>query len=160
MTQQKFEFEGARDLATNLEGAATLIKGELNKALRKIGKMMVPALKQNTPRAAGKLANSTRFQITGSPADQKLEIRQGARTPAGDFYGSFVRLGTKPHEIRPVNAKALAFTIGNKLVFAKVVKHPGTKANPYHVDTLKEKQSEIQAVVTDAGINVAAKITR
>ena len=160
MTQQQFEFEGARELATNFEGASTLVKGALNKALREIGSMMVPALKKNTPRRTGKLANSTRFQLMGSPSDQRMEIRQGARTPAGDFYGSYVRLGTKPHEIRPVKAKALAFMIGNRLVFAKKVNHPGTKPNPYHVDTMNEKQGEIQTIATNAGIDVAAKLTR
>lgn len=63
----------------------------------------------------------------------------------------FVVLGTKPHEIRPVHAKALRFfpsatgliehTGGGPLrmlqatalqpVFAKRVMHPGTKPNPF-----------------------------
>jgi len=160
MTQQKFEFEGARELARNLDQSETIIKGALNKALRKIGKHLVPALKNNTPRRVGTLANSTRFQIIGSPADQKLEIRQSAKTPGGDFYGAFVRQGTRPHEIRPVKAKALAFQIGNRTIFAKRVYHPGTKPNPYHIDTMNEEHGEIQRIVTEAGIDVAAQLTR
>jgi hypothetical protein len=34
---------------------------------------------------------------------------------------------TKPHVIAAVNKKALAFTVGRTLVFAKKVNHPGTK---------------------------------
>ena len=46
-------------------------------------------------------------------------------------YRWWVNDGTKPHEIRPVNAQALHFKVGGDEVFCKVVHHPGTKANPY-----------------------------
>lgn len=49
-------------------------------------------------------------------------------------YAPFVSLGTRPHEIRPRGAKALAFVPGGGLggiVFARRVQHPGTKPNPY-----------------------------
>ena len=46
--------------------------------------------------------------------------------------------GTKPHIIRPKNAKALAFKIGGRVVFAKVVHHPGTKAQPFLDRALRE----------------------
>ena len=50
---------------------------------------------------------------------------------AGTTYASDVEFGTKPHEIRPVKAKALHFTAGDGEVFAKMVWHPGTNAQPY-----------------------------
>jgi len=46
-------------------------------------------------------------------------------------YRWMVQTGTKAHEIRPVNAKALHFTIAGDEIFCKVVHHPGTAANPY-----------------------------
>lgn len=47
-------------------------------------------------------------------------------------YGPDVEFGTGPHLIRPVNAKALAFkNKAGKMVFTKLVKHPGTKAQPF-----------------------------
>lgn len=82
----------------------------------------------------------------------------------------FVVLGTKPHEIRPVHAKALRFfpsatgliehAGGGPLrmlqaaalqpVFAKKVMHPGTKPNPFFKrakhkvkDTLKQLAKDI-----------------
>lgn len=39
--------------------------------------------------------------------------------------------GTRPHIIRPRQAKALKFKIGGRTVYAKVVHHPGTRANPF-----------------------------
>lgn len=50
---------------------------------------------------------------------------------ADAHYASFVHEGTAPHTIRPVNAKALRFTVGKKVVFAASVNHPGTKARPF-----------------------------
>lgn len=47
-------------------------------------------------------------------------------------YSPDVEFGTAPHFIRPVNAKALAFKYkAGKMVFTKLVKHPGTKAQPF-----------------------------
>ncbi|PWI06533.1 hypothetical protein DIZ27_32860 [Streptomyces sp. NWU339] len=43
----------------------------------------------------------------------------------------FVLDGTRPHIIRPRRAKALRFETGGRVVFAKRVRHPGTRANPF-----------------------------
>lgn len=43
----------------------------------------------------------------------------------------FVINGTRPHEIRPVRAKVLRFNVGGATVYARVVRHPGTKANDF-----------------------------
>lgn len=67
-------------------------------------------------------------------------------------YAGFVELGTKPHTIRPRTKRALAWAASGSgrrlsgrptasarrggsggLRFAKVVKHPGTKAQPFLV---------------------------
>jgi hypothetical protein len=41
----------------------------------------------------------------------------------------FVLDGTRPHIIRPRNARALRFDVGGRTVHAKIVHHPGTRAN-------------------------------
>lgn len=46
-------------------------------------------------------------------------------------YAGYVEFGTKPHEIRPRNAKALRFQIGGQTVYARVVHHPGTRPAHY-----------------------------
>lgn len=45
--------------------------------------------------------------------------------------------GTKPHIIKPKNAKALVFQSRGKIVYTKIVRHPGTKPNKYLTDSLK-----------------------
>jgi hypothetical protein len=67
-----------------------------------------------------------------------------AQTIATASYALYVHEGTKAHDIRPKNRKALRFPAdggsstlggrvrsGGKVRFAKRVRHPGTKANPF-----------------------------
>jgi len=62
-------------------------------------------------------------------------------------YAVYVIKGTAPHEIRPVNASCLAFkAAGGDMVFSRLVRHPGTKPNPFlqrAVDKAREKVEEI-----------------
>jgi hypothetical protein len=46
-------------------------------------------------------------------------------------YATMVNDGTRPHIIRPKQAKALRFKAGGKTVFARIVHHPGTRARPF-----------------------------
>ncbi|MFC8583455.1 HK97 gp10 family phage protein [Streptomyces sp. NPDC057217] len=46
-------------------------------------------------------------------------------------YAPMVNDGTRPHKIRPRTKKALRFKVGGKVVFARVVSHPGTRARPF-----------------------------
>lgn len=64
-------------------------------------------------------------------------------------YARHVNDGTGPHIIRPRNAKALRFVVGGQVVYAKVVHHPGTRANPFLDRALRE-------VVTGHGWRVVA----
>ncbi len=50
----------------------------------------------------------------------------------------YVISGTRPHIIRPVRAQALRFTVGGRVVFAKIVHHPGTRANNFLLQALRE----------------------
>lgn len=46
-------------------------------------------------------------------------------------HAEFVLLGARPHKIVPNKRKALRWAKGGKFFFAKVVNHPGNKADPY-----------------------------
>ncbi|MCW4044811.1 MAG: hypothetical protein NWE94_04765 [Candidatus Bathyarchaeota archaeon] len=76
----------------------------------------------NAPRKTGYLA-STIVKQTG---DGEAQIE--ALAP----YTTYVVNGTRPHIIRPVNASVLAFqSASGKMVFTRLVHHPGTKPNPW-----------------------------
>lgn len=51
----------------------------------------------------------------------------------------YVLKDTRPHSIRPIPPKrALRFTVGGRITFAKHVNHPGTKAQPFLQDALHQ----------------------
>lgn len=158
MIELRFETKGFKPLAANMRGARTVVLGATNRLLRDIGDFMVPLLKQHTPVRTGRLRNSTRYQVLGRAEDMQLQIRQGAKTPAGDFYGHLVRGGTRPHIIRPRNARALVFQMGDRTVFARQVRHPGTKPNPYHLRALNRGKGRIQQLVKDTGVKIVAQL--
>ena len=148
---------GARPFAQNLRSSPTLVQANTNRALRAIGRVYIPVLKGETPVRTGKLRRVSVFSA-GTPQDQRLEIRQSARNEQGQFYGQFVRSGTRAHIIRPVRDKVLRFVVGGKVIFAKQVNHPGTKPNPYHLRALRRVQGQIQAIVRQAGVNITAQL--
>lgn len=60
-------------------------------------------------------------------------------------YGVFVHNGTKPHIIKPTqrgvskNRKFLRWVAGSEFVFAKKVKHPGYKGDPFFELAIKQE---------------------
>lgn len=159
-TRFTIEVEGLDRVRQNFDRADLIIRGAINRTMRRIGKLMVPVLKGVTPVVTGKLKNSTRFQILGAPDTQVLQIRQGARSVEGAFYGEFVRKGTAPHVIVPRRGKALRFMIGGQVVFARRVNHPGTAANPYNVRALSSARSRINSIIAEEQEAAAAEFTR
>jgi len=159
----EFNFEELEDLTDRVQSADTVARISLNDGMRALGRLFVPAkgtgpLANATPKVTGKLARSTFFQIIGGPKEQILKILQPARTPDGEFYGEFVRDGTRPHDIRPKNAKALRFMIGSNVIFAMVVKHPGNRPNPYHKRTLAALRPRVGQIVKRMATNITAHI--
>jgi len=61
-------------------------------------------------------------------------------------YAMFVEYGTRPHEIRPVNARALRFEMGGGTVFATLVRHPGTRPQPFIRETAEAVKSQVEPV--------------
>lgn len=58
-------------------------------------------------------------------------------------YGKYVEFGTPPHIIKPSKKKALKFKTGGDTVFAKKVRHPGTRPNPFVRNTIMTKLPKI-----------------
>ncbi len=62
-------------------------------------------------------------------------------------YAIFVERGTLPHLIRPVNASVLAFEVaGGGMVFTRLVRHPGTKPNPFMQRAADATEGEVKNV--------------
>ena len=57
--------------------------------------------------------------------------REVGHDPSRAPHAVFVQLGTRPHEIRPKNKKALRWASGGKFFFAGKVNHPGYRGDAY-----------------------------
>lgn len=114
--------------------------------MRKLGLLAVAEQKKLAPRRTGNLARSIGLaSVTATVAE----------TVATANYAAFVELGTKPHTIVPKNAKALRFAVGGnatlsgrprtggQVIFAKRVRHPGSKAKPFMVPGAKNAAEKV-----------------
>jgi HK97 gp10 family phage protein len=65
-------------------------------------------------------------------------------------YAGYVHYGTRPHIILPKRPSGvLRFTVGGKVRFAKVVRHPGTRANPFFMRALAASQDSIRTILQE-----------
>lgn len=64
-------------------------------------------------------------------------------------YAVFVVKGTAPHEIRPMNASVLAFETGGGMVFTRLVRHPGTRPNPFMQRATDATRDKVEETFTE-----------
>ena len=100
----------------------------------KLADYAVKAMKEKAPKRTGKLRKSIRKVQRG------FEAYVFPTVP----YALYVEYGTRPHLIRPVRAQALRFeTRTGKIVFTRLVRHPGTKPRPFIRETAEEVRRRI-----------------
>ena len=63
------------------------------------------------------------------------------------YYAPFVELGTRPHMIYPRRAQALRFEVRGKTVFAKYVRHPGTRPRYVMRRSVEEVLKEFRRIL-------------
>ena len=89
-------------------------------------RQIVARAKVLAPVDTGRLRASIRVERQST-----FGLRQRWTVGSDVEYAPMVNDGTRPHIIRPRRAKALKFTVGGRTVYARVVHHPGTRANPF-----------------------------
>lgn len=110
-----------------------VIKGESRKALRLRAPQVLNRAKILAPVDTGRLRASGKISYSGL-----FSFRPKATIVFDVDYAQMVNDGTRPHVIRPKNASVLRFVVGGRVVYAKVVHHPGTRANPFLDRALRE----------------------
>jgi hypothetical protein len=109
------------------------IRGASRNELNEAAQDVVNRAKILCPVDTGRLRASIRIE-----SRRTLALRSIFTVGSDVYYAPFVNDGTRPHEIRPRRAQALRFVIGGRVVFAKVVHHPGTRPNPFLDRALRE----------------------
>jgi len=111
------------------DGASEQIEADIKRLILRTTYRVAAMARKNAPSSFGKLRQS----ITPKAKNMTGEVAVNV-----DYAGA-VEFGSKPHEIRPKRKRALAFKPGagfrfwdeSGRVVVKVVKHPGTEAQPF-----------------------------
>jgi hypothetical protein len=94
--------------------------------LREAARQVVNRARVLAPVRTGRLRSSIRAE------PPRFFSLRGSVTVGSDLeYAAFVNDGTRPHVIRPRRASVLRFNVGGRVVFARVVNHPGTKGTHF-----------------------------
>ncbi|MDE1673865.1 HK97 gp10 family phage protein [Nocardia gipuzkoensis] len=98
-----------------------------------LGRRIVFNAKRRVNVRSGELRDSIGHNVTADSSQARLRVFATAR------HARWVHDGTRAHEIRPLNAKALRFEVGGRVVFARRVWHPGYAGNPFLRDAATEE---------------------
>jgi HK97 gp10 family phage protein len=124
LEQLKSAFQKAPNIAVTQYGKAierTAFRIEAD------AKRKAPVNKQGR---GGNLRQSISSRMTG---------KASAEIVSKASYSAYVDQGTKPHIIRVRNARVLANRRTGR-IFGRVVRHPGTRKQPYFTDALTENE--------------------
>jgi hypothetical protein len=95
-------------------------------------KLLAILAKQQVGVKTGALRRSIGFKVVSSVGGVVGTVT------AADKKAIMHHNGTRPHTIFPVNGQTLRFPVRGKIVYAKVVHHPGTKPNKFLTDNLRK----------------------
>jgi hypothetical protein len=101
--------------------------GPVGKHMLRLGNETQRYARDLVGKKTGGLSRSISVRLGSN--SQGLTVRIGSDKPHALLHHE----GTIPHIILPKNASVLAFRVGGNMVFARKVRHPGTRANPYLV---------------------------
>lgn len=112
----------------NLAGQAELLhspSGPVGRHMIKLGNRLERLAKRDVGVKSGALRASIGSHMTLEATGLVMYVGSSNRVALMHHEG------TRPHIILPRTARALRFESHGKIIYAKKVNHPGTKANPY-----------------------------
>lgn len=119
MTETKMSLE---DLTKAQRQAGYTVSRKTARKMNRLVADIYEEMLRRVPERTGALKKDLRIKV----GHMRWEIG-----PESVPYAMYVEHGTKAHVIRAKDAKALRFNGRNGPVFAKEVRHPGTRAQPY-----------------------------
>lgn len=128
----QFDAANLNELARVWQAAPSQVQPMIETWLRTVQMYMEGEVKQRTPKRDGYLQNSIAAQPLETHAmgvTAVVGIAPDAKGALGTSlnYAIPVELGTRPHDIRPKNKKALHFVFRGTAIMVGKVRHPGTK---------------------------------
>lgn len=90
----------------------------------------------------GMLERSIKYQVNEGKCEGVIQI-DSTIAP----YGNYVHTGTRPHIIVPKNKHSLRWAgSGNRFIFSKKVRHPGTAPDEFLYQAAENSRLEINAI--------------
>jgi len=130
-----------------IEGMDKLLKAlnSLSKLHTAVSRRLAENIRSRAERLApaktGRLKRSIRV-VEG--AGSYMVLMGGREAP----YAPFIEYGARPHIIRARRAKALRFEVHGDVVYAKYVRHPGTRAQRVLARAMDESLRELDGIVS------------
>jgi hypothetical protein len=122
---------GLAKLKARFRQSPAIVARQMQLGLERSLERQAAETRARTPVKTGTLQRSITWKVEGRGA----RIYGTVYSPLA--YALFVERGTKPHRIRARSARFLRFEVGGRVVFAREVQHPGTKAAHFFADGAK-----------------------
>lgn len=106
--------------------------GDLNRYLKQRAERLTFLAKRQVGKHTRELEASIGYQVVSGTSFPHILLY------ATSSHARMHHEGTSPHIIVPRHGRYLRFRAGGKIVYAKVVKHPGTRPNRFFTDHLRE----------------------
>ena len=127
----------------NIELLGRLFDRIIERFIERLASHAEEVMRGKAPERTGRLKKSIRKSVRPNRAVV------GPSIP----YAVYVEYGTRPHEIRPVRARALRFEVEGRIVFAARVWHPGTRPQPFIRETAEQIREEVSEVFRDVFVS-------
>ena len=125
-----FQFQGLILYKPVLDYVLNDPKGDVGRYLNKLGRILVIAARKQVGVDTGLLRASIHMNHFRNGLGQYIWI--GSEDPIALMHHE----GTKPHIILPKRHEFLRFSSGGRVIYSRVVNHPGTRPNRYLSDSL------------------------
>lgn len=107
-------------------------QGDVYKYMERQARQIVFLAKRYVGKKTHALENSIGYRMLRAADGVFFEVE------ASNHIALLHHEGSRPHLITPHHGRALRFKSRGRVVYARVVLHPGTRPNPYLVTALRE----------------------
>ena len=130
-----------------IEGMEKLLKAlnSLSKLHAAISRRLADTIRSNAERLAPARTGRLRRSIRVAEGAGGYMVLMGGREAP---YAPFVEYGSRPHIIRARRAMALRFEVRGEIVYAKYVRHPGTRAQRILARAIELSLRELDGIVS------------
>lgn len=139
------EIKGADKLFRGAENEWRIASEEIDKATEQAAIVLQRQAKLQVPVQTGRLQKSIKIKNKNSLISATAK------------YASFVHEGTRAHTIKATNKKVLANKKTGQ-VFGKIVRHPGTQANPFMTRAVDTESGRVKRIFEQAVKNINKRV--